>query len=66
MTDVIPREDAMRAAGRVLAQALARISSMTPEEAADAAYDPLVGPSREELAAKIRALRTQNRATRAA
>ena len=62
---VIPREQAMRNAGRVFAAALTRIARMTPEEAADAAYVP-GGPSREELAAKVRELRAQARRANAA
>jgi hypothetical protein len=57
---VIPRAEAMRRAGRVLAQARARIAAQTPEQAADAAYIP-GGPSREQLAARVRELRAQNR-----
>ena len=49
-------EEACRAAAAVLSRALTRIAYQTDEEAAEAAYVP-GGPSREELAAKIRSLR---------
>lgn len=66
MSAPITRAEAMRNAGRVLAQARARIAAMTPEEAADAAYVP-GGPSRDQLAARVRELRAQTRrASRAA
>lgn len=50
------RAKSMRDAGRILADARARIARQTPEEAARAAYVP-GGPSKEELAAKVRRLR---------
>lgn len=59
MAAVTPRAEAMRRAGRVLAQARARIAAQTPEQAADAAYVP-GGPTRDQLAAKVRALRASD------
>ncbi|WP_336206940.1 hypothetical protein [Nonomuraea sp. LPB2021202275-12-8] len=55
------REDALAAAGRILAEARARRDALSPEEAARAAYVP-GGRYMEELAAIINGQR--RRATR--
>jgi hypothetical protein len=62
---VIPREVAMRRAGRILAAARAERDAMTPEDAARAAYSP-GGPPVEEIAALIRQHRAEARAQNAA
>ncbi|WP_242908708.1 hypothetical protein [Actinomadura terrae] len=61
-SEITPRADAMRAAGQILAETRAQMAVMTPEQIADAAYVP-GGPSREDLAEKVRALRAQTRRT---
>lgn len=51
---------AIDGAAQILADVRAQLAAQTPEQAADAAYVP-GGPSREEIAAKVRALRAQSR-----
>ena len=51
-------EEAIAAAARVLADARARIATLTAEEVAREAYVP-GGPSVEELAEKVRRLRAE-------
>lgn len=58
--DIAARAVAMRNAGRVLAAARARLAVVTPEQAAEQAHVP-GGPSREQLAARVRQLRDQTR-----
>lgn len=55
------RAEAIEAAARALADGIALRNSMTPLEAARAAWSP-GGPSVEELEARIRADRGQNAA----
>lgn len=64
--DIAARAVAMRNAGLILAAARARLAASTPDQIAAAAHIP-GGPSREQLAARVRELRDQTRrATRAA
>lgn len=49
-------EEAVMAAGQILADACARMARLTPEQAALEAYVP-GGPSVEELAERIRTMR---------
>lgn len=51
-----PSPEAIAAAGRCLADAYARMESLSPEEAAAAAYVP-GGPSLAELTERIRSRR---------
>jgi hypothetical protein len=53
-------ERAVDEVAQILADVRAQLGRQTPEQAADAAYVP-GGPSREEIAAKVRALRAQPR-----
>lgn len=53
------REEAIAAAAQILADAYARMAGMTPEQIAAEAYQP-GGPSREEIAARIRRDRGQS------
>lgn len=55
-----PSPAAIEAAGADLARARATRDSLTPEKAADLAYQP-GGPTREELADRIRARRAAAR-----
>lgn len=58
-------EQAIDEAAQILADVRAQLATQTPEQAADAAYVP-GGPSREEIAAKIRALRARTQCARRA
>lgn len=59
-------EQAITGAARILTDVRAHLATLTAEQAADAAYIP-GGPSREQLAARVRELRAQTRrASRAA
>lgn len=51
------RDDAIRAAGEVLAMARAELADLPPREAAERAWTP-TGPSLDELEQRIRAMRT--------
>lgn len=56
------REQALYDVGRIVAAAVERIRSLTPEEAARQAYRP-GGPSVEELTAKLRAMRAADKSS---
>lgn len=55
-----PRATAINNAGQILANTWAHLATLTPQQWADEAYVP-GGPTREELAARIRRLRAQAR-----
>lgn len=58
MSTTLRVEEAIAAAGEAFADALERLASRTPQEAARAAWQP-GGPSVDVLEARIRAQRTQ-------
>jgi hypothetical protein len=58
-------EEAISRAAQIVADAWAHMATRTPEQAAEEAWTP-GGPSKEELADKIRALREQKRLKTAA
>lgn len=53
------REEAFAAAGQIWADTRAYMATLTPEQIADEAWTP-GGPSKAELAAKVRLLRAQS------
>ncbi len=61
---LVTRDEAIQSCAVVLAHCADELSRMTPEAVADQAYVP-GGPSREEIAARFRALRDKTRATAA-